>query len=41
MPVTLALPLVSYFACSMHIQGEGGGRIKLANCINTSEAPCG
>lgn len=25
----------------MHIQGEGGGRIKLANCINTSEAPCG
>lgn len=41
MPGLLALPLAPHFACPVHVQGEGGGQIKLANCINTTEAPHG
>lgn len=41
MPGPLTLPLAPHFACSMHLGGDGGGKIKLASCINTAEAPHG
>lgn len=40
-PGALTLHLATHFACTVHLQGEKGGKIKLASCINTTEAPDG